>query len=106
MTPTEFRSRFNDMSAGFTSWLRWSKDVTLVSCAVYDSSAHESAWLAAAAADRDEATARLKSFGVHGLKLKEPPSRLTSEELIDAAIAHIGTIVAQLPDGTLVLLGE
>jgi len=34
MTPTGFRARFNDMNAGFIGWLRWSRDLTVVSCEV------------------------------------------------------------------------
>lgn len=106
MTPSEFRSRFSDMNAGFTSWLRYSTDITVVSCAVYNPLAHESSWLATAAVDRREAMTRLKEIGVHGLKFKRPPHRLTPEKLISAAISNPGSVVAQLPDDSLIVLDE
>lgn len=106
MLLAEFRERFNDMDAGFVSWIRWSNSITVVSCAVYDTFAHERGWLAAAAEDRASAASLLKACGVHGLKFKRAPASHTPGELIDAAVANVGSVVAWVPEGNVETLRD
>lgn len=103
MTPNEFRRRFNDMGAGFVGWWRVSPGMVVVSCKVYDTFAHQGAWLASASTARRVSTSALKSFGVHGFKFSGRPYKNTPERLIQAAADNPSAVVALLPDGELLV---
>ena len=106
MSASEFRERFNDMKAGFVGWRRLSPDRFVVSCEVYDTSAHEGAWLAAAAESRAEASAVLKAFGVHGFKFDRRPYNQIPDGLVSAACDHLGSVVAMFPEGELEVFAD
>lgn len=99
MTPDEFVERFDDMRAGLLGWWYLSPGLVVVTCKVYDTSAHEEAWLACASTERRAATRILKTFGVHGFKFSRARHQTTADSLIRAAADTQGSIVALLPDG-------
>jgi hypothetical protein len=105
-TPELFRSTFDAMTAGFVGWRKSAPNVSVVSCSVWDSVGHTSAWLAAAAQDRNAATRLLKGFGVHGLKFDVTLAKSAPEELLTAAAGHPGSVVAVLPDRTIAIFPQ
>lgn len=101
MNRSEFLDQFDGMAAGFVGW-REVGDGVVVSCSVFSSAAHESAWLACHGQTRHDAAKHLRDFGVHRLKFAARPSRAAPEGLVDAAVVSRPLLVALLPNGDIV----